>query len=29
VVLIDDLPDNQRFLSLLGTVRQALHQDRT
>ena len=25
VVLIDDLPDNERFLSLLGTVRGALH----
>lgn len=26
VVLIDDLPGNERFLSLLGTVREALHQ---
>ncbi|RKR30310.1 4-alpha-glucanotransferase [Arthrobacter oryzae] len=27
VVLIDDLPDNERFRSLLGTVRNALHRD--
>jgi 4-alpha-glucanotransferase len=28
-VLIDDLPDNERFLSLLGTVRNALRRNRT
>ncbi|MGO4227552.1 4-alpha-glucanotransferase [Arthrobacter sp. YAF34] len=28
-VLIDDLPDNERFRSLLGTVSHALNRDRT